>query len=239
MTHAYARMYLADSEDCLSNAFDYAVHDCKVSGDVFASAFIRSGLAHGFERGNPVVVSGMTGIELACSALTSCGLLSEVPEPTYSRGLSPEYWAGWAIAQYQWSRACRFADLFSHIPFSRIVSLYDPLHEADISVFMDRLDSMICQAGAPRTRLARLRKLRGLTQEELSRAAGVSLKSIQAYEQRVNDLGKATAETVLRIAWTLGCSVEDLLEFVPRSSIEYDSARPRSHKTDMRSGTGG
>lgn len=70
MTPAYSHMYLADAEDCLAGAFDYAVLDCKVSGDIFAHAFVRSGLAHLFEKGNPTVVSGMSGIDLACEALT-------------------------------------------------------------------------------------------------------------------------------------------------------------------------
>lgn len=223
MTPAYERTYLVDAEDCLSSAFDYAVHDCGVTGDAFAGAFIRSGLAALFERGNPAVVAGMSGIELAARALSACGLLDEEPEPTYGEGLSPEYWAGFAVARYQWSRGCRFVDLFEAVPFSRIVSLYQPYHEADISLCLEAIDRLAGSSAPTNTRLARMRKRRGLTQAELARRSGVGIKSIQAYEQRVNALGKATTETTLRLAWSLGCRVEDLLEFQPPLEIEYDS----------------
>ena len=38
-------------------------------------------------------------------------------------------------------------------------------------------------------------------------------KMIQLYEQRKQDIKKARAETVARLAGTLGCEVEDLLEW--------------------------
>ena len=51
-----------------------------------------------------------------------------------------------------------------------------------------------------------------MSQAELAREAKVSLRSIQMYEQRNKDINKAQAITLARIARTLGCDVEDLLE---------------------------
>ena len=62
------------------------------------------------------------------------------------------------------------------------------------------------------TRLMRQRELCSLTQEELAERSGISLRSIQMYEQRRKDLGKAAVSTVLALARTLGCRIEDLLE---------------------------
>ena len=62
------------------------------------------------------------------------------------------------------------------------------------------------------TRLQTLRKNRGLTQVELSVATDVSLRMIQLYEQRQNDIAKAEAGTVIRLARALGCAVEDVVE---------------------------
>lgn len=221
MTLAYSRMYLADAEDCLAGAFDYAVNDCKVVADVFAHAFVRSGLAGQFERGNPAVVSGMSGMELALEALNFCGLIDGEPQPTYAQNLSPEYWAGWALAQYQWSRACRFEDIFARAPFSRIVNLYNPLHEANIEIVSDRFDQMLAESAPSQTNLARIRSLHGLSQSQLARQSGVGLKSIQAYEQRTNSINKASGQTLLRLATALDCSIESLMEFEPRVAIEY------------------
>ena len=64
----------------------------------------------------------------------------------------------------------------------------------------------------PETNLRRLRDAYGCSQQELSRLSGVSLRSIQMYEQRRKDINKAQAETLLRLSKVLGCSMEQLME---------------------------
>ena len=61
-------------------------------------------------------------------------------------------------------------------------------------------------------RIKALREARGWTQAELARRSGVSLRSIQMYEQRHKDINKASVETVYKLAKVFGCAVEDLLE---------------------------
>ena len=43
-----------------------------------------------------------------------------------------------------------------------------------------------------------------MTQQELAHASGVSLRMIQLYEQRRNDLSKASASVVIALAHVLG-----------------------------------
>ena len=62
------------------------------------------------------------------------------------------------------------------------------------------------------TNLKRIRTVYGCTQAELAKRSGVSLRSIQMYEQRNKDINKAGAETLYRISKVLGCAMEDLLE---------------------------
>ena len=50
---------------------------------------------------------------------------------------------------------------------------------------------------------------------ELAQQAGVSVRTIQQYEQRRKDINKAQTETLLKIARALVCTVEDLVEKVP------------------------
>ena len=57
-----------------------------------------------------------------------------------------------------------------------------------------------------------MRESRGLSQAELAKESGVKLRSIQMYEQRVNDIDKAQAQTVYKLARVIGCNVEDLPE---------------------------
>ncbi len=62
------------------------------------------------------------------------------------------------------------------------------------------------------TNLKRIRKNYGYSQRELAETSGVSLRSIQMYEQRNKDINKANADALFRLAKTLGCQMEDLLE---------------------------
>ncbi len=66
--------------------------------------------------------------------------------------------------------------------------------------------------GYSETNLKRIRKANGCTQKELSEMSGVSLRSIQMYEQRNKDINKAQLASVYRLAKSLGCTMEDLIE---------------------------
>lgn len=45
--------------------------------------------------------------------------------------------------------------------------------------------------------------------------SGISLRMIQLYEQKQNDLSKAQVTVVIRLAKALGCEVEDLIDWSP------------------------
>lgn len=60
-------------------------------------------------------------------------------------------------------------------------------------------------------KLQEKRKAAGLTQAQLAAASGLSVRTIQHYEQGMLDFNKAAAVTVWRLARALGCQVEDLL----------------------------
>ena len=60
--------------------------------------------------------------------------------------------------------------------------------------------------------MKRIRTAYGCTQAELAKRSGVSLRSIQMYEQRNKDINKASVDTIYRIAKVLGCTMEDLVE---------------------------
>lgn len=56
-----------------------------------------------------------------------------------------------------------------------------------------------------------MRKELGLSQSQLAERTGISVRVIQNYEQGSRQLKKAEAETVLKIAKALSCTVEDLI----------------------------
>ena len=208
---AYNELYLNDAIINLANAFDYAINVCKQEPNWFARLFVQSGIAAQFERGNPGVISGKSGEELVRKILGSVYPNETFPSPTFSEGRTPEYWAGWALAQYQWQSAKRFKDIFVRIPLTEIISMYPIFHEMDISRFYESMDRRYSEV-IMETKLRKIRESRQISQSELSKMSGVSLRSIQLYEQKVNDIDKAQAQTLYKLARALGCNIEDLLE---------------------------
>lgn len=210
--NAYKATYLNNAANILGSMMDYAVNDCGLDGGEFLHMFIVSGLAEQFGRGNPKIIAGMSGLELAIQTFQR--VTDEIPsaKPTNTTDYrTPEFWAGWVLAHYQWRSAKSFASILRSFPFEEIVSRYYPLHEADISKFYTIADSIISEAN-PQTNLKRLREAADLSQLQLAQESGAPLRSIQMYEQRSKDVNKAQAITLARIARVLGCDVEDLLE---------------------------
>ena len=211
MTHAYNESYLNNAKDCLSSFFDYAIGNCKLKPEWISSLFVTTGFAEQFEKGNPAMLAGMSGIELARKVLLKAYGKKELPEPTLSEDRSPEYWAGWALASYQWYYARRFKDIFERIPMNEIIGMYSVYHEMDISHFIEDMEARY-QAAEGESNLKRIRESRGLSQTDLAEQSGVNLRNIQMYEQRGNNIDKAQAQILYKLSRVLGCDVEDLLE---------------------------
>jgi DNA-binding XRE family transcriptional regulator len=89
--------------------------------------------------------------------------------------------------------------------------MYYSLHGEDITKFYEKADE-IYKNTRPQTNLNHIRKTAGLSQEKLAIDADVSLYLIQKYEQREKDINKAQLQTAIKLARTLGCDVEDLME---------------------------
>ena len=62
------------------------------------------------------------------------------------------------------------------------------------------------------TKLKWIRTMRGLSQSQLARAAGVSVRAIQNYEQRQRRIDLATGTVLYRLATALEVTMEKLLE---------------------------
>ena len=191
MTRAYREIYLSKAQTVLGDAFDYAVNACGISGGDFVKLFTASSVSRRMENGEPSLISGKSGIEIA----------AEVIYETMGR----------AVAYYQWYSARSYSEIFKAISFDDLQSMYYTLHEADISKFADIADERIKEHFKD-TNLKRIRTAYGCTQAAIAEQSGVTLRSIQMYEQRRKDINKASAETLYRIAKALGCTIEDLIE---------------------------
>ena len=211
MTHAYSESYLYDAKQNLAECFDYAISNCRFNADIFSRLFVQSGYADKFERGNPAIVSGISGIELAQEIIMYAYMNYKFPKKIFSEERSEVYWAGWALAEYQWATCRRFKDIFSRIPLSEIVTMYSVYHEMDIMKFVEAINEKWDQYYTE-TNLKRLRKIAGLSQRELADLSGVALRQIQLFEQKKRNINHTRAIDVLKIGKVLGCKSEDLLE---------------------------
>ena len=211
MTHAYQEIYLNKAQTLLGDAFDYAVNICNIPGTDFIKLFTASSLSKKIENGEASCIAGKSGIEAVKEIVFETTGKDINPEPQSRFSRSTEYWIGWAIAYYQWHSNRKFSDIFKVVSYENLEKMYYTLHEADISKFADTLDELIKKHFTD-TNLKRLRTVYGCSQAELAKRAGVSLRSVQMYEQRNKDINKASVETVSRLAKALGCSIEDLIE---------------------------
>ena len=211
MTHAYQEIYLSKAQAALGDAFDYAVNTCDIPGQDFIKLFNASTVSKRMENGEPAFLAGKSGIEIASDVLleTTGKQLDTVPDEHFGR--SREYWIGWAVCYYQWYSARSYSDIFAALSYDDLQNMYYTLHEADISKFADIADSRIREYFKD-TNLKRIRSSYGCTQAELAKRSGVSLRSIQMYEQRNKDINKASVESLYRISKVLGCTIESLLE---------------------------
>lgn len=211
MTHAYQEIYLSKAQSVLGEAFDYAVNTCGISGNNFVKLFTASFVSKRMENGEPAYLAGKSGIEIVVEIVAETKNQELQIEPQEHFGRSKEYWIGWAVAFYQWYSGRKYNDIFKVISFENLQQMYYTLHEADITKFADIVDSRMKEFFHD-TNLKRIRTTYGFTQAELAECSGVSLRSIQMYEQRNKNINKASVDTIYSLAKVLGCAMEDLIE---------------------------
>lgn len=214
--NAYNEEYLNDAMDNLGEAFDYAVNACGLTLNEFMELFLASGDADNFGIGNPKIIAGLSGTELAIDVITKSGKQMSFPEARASLDCSPEYWCGYVLAYYQWATGRTFRDIYDNISMEEIYKLYPTHHEASEEKFVDTVNAIIARKNEPigansPSRLQRQRKLCGYSQKQLAEKSGVNLRTLQQYESGAKDLSKAAVSTVAALAKVLGCRIEDII----------------------------
>ena len=91
--------------------------------------------------------------------------------------------------------------------------MYDTLHEADISEFINVLNEKTDpKPTLNESTLKRLRAYANLSQSALSQKSGVALRQIQLFEQGKRDIKKTQASTLMMLAVALNCDMKELLQ---------------------------
>ena len=209
--HAYDEIYLEGAGRVLGGMYDHAVADLGMDICEIQTLFISSGIARRFAVGEADIIAGCSGPELVYRILDQVGLNRERVEPGIRSGFSREYWTGWALAYYQWRTGLSFSRIERSMPIQTVRDHYTPYHEMDIKQFADMMDREM-QGHRQKTMLARLRSYAGYSQAMLARESGVSVRTIQQYEQRQKDISKAGAAQLEQLARALWSDPHALVE---------------------------
>ena len=209
MIHACDENYLPIAQTLMGVMFHVAIYDFNIPLEVFYDKFLFSNISSYFEAGDSSILGGRSGVEIALDIINDDTKANNI-HPIFDR--SPEYWCGWALAYFQWYSGLKFLEINKYISIREILNMYNPYHEMDISQFCDHMIELY-NSRKPYSNLKLLRIDANLSQSELSKLSEVPVRTIQQYEQKQKNINKASADTIIKLAKVLNCSVLDLMEF--------------------------
>lgn len=132
---AYIEPYLNDVMRNLGVMSHFCINEYGMSPEEFSKLFANSFVAEQISLGNPRFLTGMSGKEMADMLMED--FLAEDKYKKVSSELyyvSPEYWAGWVMAYYQWYTAKSFAQMYADgQTYEKVLMMYYPMHEADLA----------------------------------------------------------------------------------------------------------
>lgn len=208
---AYDEMYVDCAQRVMGDMMDFAIVTLGIEAELFADVFMSSWVSLQLAAGNPAYIAGKNGCEVARIVLEESGIEWKDQDDAMYLDKSPEYWAGWILALYQWYSGLPYDRILGVIPIGQILNMYTPYHEMDPLRFVEAADEMMRRSGQ-KARLAVYRNMLGLSQSELAERSGVPIRQIQLFEQGKRSINKTQAETLLKLGRALHCDMEDLLE---------------------------
>lgn len=112
--------------------------------------------------------------------------------------------------------------------------MYNSMYEADIQKFVDEIEDIFDKYYQP-TYLQRIRKEQGLSQSQLALKSGVSLRVVQAYEQREKSIHKASVMNIEKIVNVLHCYIEDLMgmNYMDDEDLYYENREKQELIEDL------
>lgn len=108
-----------------------------------------------------------------------------------------------------------FMKLAKRIMIMDVRDMYSPYHEMDIRHLVEYLNKRYRDANSD-TRLKKYRKQMGMSQKGLAEITGISVRTIQQYEQRQKNINKARADSVVALAQALCVKTEDIMEKIQK-----------------------
>ena len=213
MINAYNEIFLEDAMDNLGDMLEFS-YNKELNPVVIWNLFCNSNIAQNIEKGDVKYISGCSGEEYIVLLFDYYHELQTNKAKNYFSHNYYEnqcYWAGSSLAYLQCKTDLSFSEINEYLPISEVLDMYNPLHEADITKFLEIAIDKI-KTRKKITNLKRQRKILNITQKDLAERSGVDISTIQKYEQRVLDINKASVEILYKLTKPLYCTIEDLIE---------------------------
>ena len=210
MIYAYDQSLISKARLTLSWMLEYGINVYGIEPEEFFRRFVNSGIAHRIERGDVSCILGRSGAELAYEVVSYADPSIQMVGQIFSMNRSPEYWAGYVLAQFQWSRNVTFKRIGEIVSITQLISLYPKYHEMDTEHILMELDRIDIEKHRG-SQLKRLRLYAGLSQSGLAKKTGIPVRTIQQYEQGQKDLSKAQAVYLLELSKVLSCEPSELI----------------------------
>lgn len=141
MMRAYIEPYLKDVMQNLGVMSYFCVNEYGLSPEMFSVLFSMSHVAEQISNGNPRFLTGMSGKEMADMLMEVVKKNNHKPADSDVYHVTPEYWAGWVMAYYQWYTAKSFAQMYADgQTYDKVLMMYHPMHEADLTKMIEALE---------------------------------------------------------------------------------------------------
>ncbi len=144
MSNSYSKLYLNDAQRNMACMIDAAVNEFGYKLRDFYDAFLDSRICDLFSTGDSTTLVGKSGLELLAEVMNfsddDYDKFREIRFPFMHRA---EYWTGWVIAYYQWSRGTSFKEIDKEIPIETIADMYLSYNERDITIIVDHINELI------------------------------------------------------------------------------------------------
>lgn len=195
--------------ELVAEMFEYAKGYYKMECNRFFKLFNETYISDSIYNLDIICIYGKSSIELVDDIFKMNDVKLHCRHPKNIVRSSKYYWLGLIISSYCIGKRISFREFEKKINIVDLLNMYDIMHEAPQIRVIDEIDNIIRRQEPS---LARIRKLKKMSQKELSILSNVSLRSIQMYEQRQKSIGKASFETVRNLANALSVNIDALYD---------------------------
>lgn len=195
--------------ELIAEMFEYAKCHLHIGCDEFFDMLNKTHISDRLYNLDIIYIYGKSSIEIINDIYKAYDMKIKKFDKNRILKSDKYYWIGLVIASYCYGKKISFKEIGKRIKPSQVLKMYNTIHEAPHMKVIDEIDKIL---NKQEPILKHIRQSKNISQSELSILSGVSLRSIQMYEQKKKNISKASFEIVKRLANSLSIKMEELYE---------------------------